>query len=571
MTDSLHALRHSSSHLLASAVLNLFPGTKLGNGPAIENGFYYDFDSEHTFTPEDLIQIESEMKRIANQNLEFKCEVVDRNEAVSRLSQMGQDYKLQTLAEIPPDEKITFYAHGNFQDLCEGPHIENSQQLAAFKLTRIAGAYWKGSEKNKMLQRIYGLAFPTVSELDQYLQQLEDAKKRDHRVLGKQLNLFSFHEESPANVFLHPKGYSVYQSLIDYARFENLARQYQEVQTPLILSSELWKKSGHWDHYQQNMYTTSADDVPLAVKPMNCPGACLYYGTHLYSYRDLPLRISEFGRVHRYEKSGVTHGLFRVRSFVQDDAHLYCQVSQIQTEVVGIISQLRKMYKVFGFEDLVLELSTQPEKSIGSDQIWEQATEALKAALGAVGLDYKVNPGDGAFYGPKIDFHIKDSLLRSWQCGTIQLDFSMPERFGLRYIGEDGKDHVPVMIHRAIYGSIERFFGILIEHYAGAFPFWLAPTQLKLLPLSDEWVGEAEKWKSKFSAYRVEIDRSSEKLGYKIRMAQAEKVPYMLVFGKKEMENGTLSVRHRTKGDLGQFDESKIHEILRAEFNPFEK
>lgn len=564
LTPELKALRHSTAHLLASAVQKIYPDVKFGNGPATEEGFFYDFELEHKLTPEDFPKIEKEMKKIAKQSLPYECETVSRQEAEKRLKEMHQDYKLVTLSEIPQEESITFYKHGSFQDLCEGPHIKNSKELKAFKLLRVSGAYWKGSEKNKMLQRVYGTAFLEQSELDQYLHQIEEAKKRDHRVLGKQLDLFSFHPEAPANVFWHPKGAFVYQKLIEEARAQNTFAGYQEISTPLILNEDLWHRSGHWDHYQENMYFTKVDEVHYAVKPMNCPGACLVYKNDLHSYRELPLKLSEFGRVHRYEKSGVTHGLFRVRSFVQDDAHVYCMSNQIEQEVQSIIHMIQTTYQKFEFKEVHIELSTKPEKAIGSDQVWEQATQALKNALENLKLPYQLNPGDGAFYGPKIDFHVKDSLDRSWQCGTIQVDFSMPERFELSYVGEDGKPHQPVMIHRAVYGSIERFLGILIEHFAGAFPFWLAPVQCKILPISDKFQSVAEEWSKKLKdqQVRVEIDSSAEKIGYKIRSAQTQKIPYMLILGQKEVDSGLISVRHRHRGDLGSFTDLQLMETL---------
>jgi len=548
---NIEILRHSASHILAEAVLKLYPGTKLGIGPAIEDGFYYDFDLPQAITDKDLPKIEKTMKRIAQQNHPFEKIESDLEKAKKLLKESEQNYKIELVSEL--EGPITFYKSGDFIDLCKGPHIEKTNQLKAFKLLSVAGAYWRGNENNKMLTRIYGTAFETKEELEEYLHLIEEAKKRDHRKLGKELDLFSFHEEAPANPFFHNKGTILYNQLVDFARVENIKRGYEEVMTPLILSEELWHKSGHYENYKENMYFTKVDNRNFAIKPMNCPGGLLIYKTRKYSYKDLPLKMGEFGRVHRHEKSGVTHGLFRVRTFTQDDAHVFCTEDQIEKEIIDIIEYVFFTYKAFGFSDFHIELSTRPEKAIGSDEMWEKAESSLKNALKNADIKYTLNEGDGAFYGPKIDFHIKDSLKRSWQCGTIQLDFSMPERFELTYTGSDGQAHQPVMIHRAIFGSIERFMGILIEHYAGKFPLWLAPVQLKIVPVSEHQFNYSNEVKEFFSSrgFRVEVDQSNEKLGYKIRQATLQKVPYMIVVGDKEVESKTISVRSRDDGDLG--------------------
>jgi len=551
MDIELKTLRHSVSHILAEAVLNLYPGTKLGIGPAIDNGFYYDFEFSEPITDKDLPAIEKEMKKIIKANSLFEKIESNIDEAKKNLAKQQQNYKIELLANL--EHPITFYQSGKFIDLCAGPHIEKTGQVKAFKLLSIAGAYWRGDENNKMLTRIYGTAFQTKEELKDYLFVIEEAKKRDHRKLGKELDLFSFHEEAPANPFFHNKGTIIYNQLINFARRENTKRNYQEIMTPLILSEELWHKSGHYENYKENMYFTKVDNRNFAVKPMNCPGGLLVYKNKKYSYKDLPLKIGEFGRVHRHEKSGVTHGLFRVRTFTQDDAHIFCTEDQIEKEIIDVISHVFFTYESFGFKDFHIELSTRPEKAIGSDEMWEKAEAALKNALTQAKIDYTLNEGDGAFYGPKIDFHIKDSLNRSWQCGTIQLDFSMPERFELTYTGSDGNDHQPVMIHRAIFGSIERFLGILIEHYGGKFPFWLAPVQIKVIPVSEHQFDYCDQVEKIFidNGFRVEADKSNEKLGYKIRQATLQKAPYMIVVGDKEIEGNTISVRSRDDGDLG--------------------
>jgi len=546
----LTTLRHSAAHILAEAVKQLYPEVKLGIGPAIEDGFYYDFDRPEGFTPEDLEKIEKRMHEIVSADEPFIRTEVSKAEADRVFA--DEPYKLELIREIP-DEEVTIYRQGTFTDLCRGPHVERTGQVKVFKLLSVAGAYWRGSEKNPMLQRIYGTAFRTQAELDEYLTFLEEARKRDHRRLGKDLDLFSFHEEGPGFPFWHPKGMVVLNAVLDYWRRVHIQHGYQEVRTPMILNEELWHRSGHWDTYRDNMYFTEIDEHTYAVKPMNCPGVMLIYKETLRSYRDLPLKYAELGHVHRHEKSGVLHGLFRVRAFTQDDAHVFCTPDQAEAEIVKIIDLIQTIYAKFGFTDYRIELSTRPEKSIGTDEMWETAENALHQALRSQGIEYAVNPGDGAFYGPKIDFHIRDSMGRSWQLGTIQLDFSMPERFELEYIGEDGKPHRPVMIHRAILGSIERFMGIIIEEYAGAFPLWLAPVQVILLPIADRHVQYANDVAEKLTklGLRVAVDARNEKTGFKIREAQVQKIPYMLITGDREVEAGKVSVRQREAGDLG--------------------
>ena len=492
------------------------------------------------------------MKEVIKANQKFEKIELSKEEALKQLKAADEPYKIELLVEIP-DKNVTFYKNGDFADMCRGPHLRYTKEIKAFKLLSVAGAYWRGSEKNKMLTRIYGTAFQGKEELAEFLRLKVEAEQRDHRKLGRELDLFSFHDEAPANAFFHPKGVLLFNKLIDFARAENTKRGYQEVMTPLILSEELWHRSGHYDNYKEHMYFTKVDERDFAVKPMNCPGGLLIFKEKKYSYRDLPLRVGEFGRVHRHEKSGVTHGLFRVRTFVQDDAHIFCTEEQIENEIVSVIDQVFFTYKTFGFKDFEVELSTEPEKAMGSKEIWRKAEGALAAALKKAKINFKINEGDGAFYGPKIDFHIKDSLNRKWQCGTIQLDFSMPERFELTYTGPDGQEHRPVMIHRAIYGSIERFMGILIEHFGGKFPLWLSPVQVKLLPVSEKFFDYAQEIKKELAdnGLRVEIDFSAEKLGYKIRQAQLEKLPYMLILGEKEAKEKLVAIRDRTKGDLG--------------------
>ena len=550
--DELRAIRHTASHVLAQAVKRLYPETKLAIGPAIDDGFYYDFDREGGFTPEDLEKLEAEMTKIVKENLPVKPFVLPRDEAIKFMEEKGEPYKVELIEDLPDEETISFYTQGEFTDLCAGPHIMYTKGVKAFKLTSIAGAYWRGSEKNKMLTRIYGTAFANKADLEQYLTMMEEAKKRDHRKLGKELGLFMFADEGPGFPFFLPKGMTLKNTLIDYWREIHLREGYQEVSTPIILSRKLWENSGHWDHYKDNMYTTVIDEEDFAVKPMNCPGGMLVYKNTPHSYRELPLRVGELGLVHRHEKSGQLHGLMRVRCFTQDDAHIFMRDDQIEDEIKGVTRLINEVYSQFGFEYFV-ELSTRPENSMGSDEDWEMATNGLKKALEDMGLDYIVNEGDGAFYGPKIDFHLRDSLGRTWQCGTIQLDFQMPQRFDLEYTAEDGNKKRPIMIHRVCFGSIERFIGILIEHFAGKFPVWLAPVQVKVIPVSEKSMdyatGVYEKLKA--AGIRTELDHKDEKVGYKIRQAQLEKVPFMLVLGEKEAAEGAITVRSRDKGDLG--------------------
>ena len=556
--DELRAIRHTASHVLAQAVKRLYPETKLAIGPAIDDGFYYDFDREGGFTPEDLEKLEAEMKKIIKENIPLKPFVLPRDEAIKLMQEKGEPYKVELIEDLPEEETISFYQQGDFTDLCAGPHIMYTKGVKAFKLTSIAGAYWRGSEKNKMLTRIYGTAFANKEELENYLTMLEEAKKRDHRKLGKELGLFMFTEEGPGFPFFLPKGMTLKNTLIDYWREIHLRENYQEVSTPVILSRKLWETSGHWDHYKDNMYTTVIDEEDYAIKPMNCPGGMLVYKSQPRSYRDLPLRVGELGLVHRHEKSGQLHGLMRVRCFTQDDAHIFMTQEQITEEIKNVTRLINEVYTLFGFEYFV-ELSTRPEDSMGSDEDWELATNGLRNALEEMGLDYIVNEGDGAFYGPKIDFHLRDSIGRTWQCGTIQLDFQLPQRFEAEYVAEDGTKKRPIMIHRVCFGSIERFIGILIEHFAGKFPVWLAPVQVKVIPVSEKSMEYATGVYEKLRAagIRTELDHKDEKVGYKIRQAQLEKVPFMLVLGEKEAAEGAITVRSRDKGDLGsaQLDE----------------
>ncbi len=544
--------RHTSAHILAQAVKRMYPDAKLAIGPAIENGFYYDFDLEHRFTEEDLEKIEKEMQKIIQEDLEIERFELPRDEAIQYMQERNEPYKVELIQELPEDAVISFYKQGEFVDLCAGPHLPSTKPVKAVKLLSVAGAYWRGDEKRPMLQRIYGTSFPKQKLLEEHLHRLEEAKKRDHRKLGKELDLFSIQDEGPGFPFFHPKGMIIRNLLEDFWRKEHMQRGYEEIRTPIILSEQLWHTSGHWDHYKENMYFTKIDDLDYAVKPMNCPGALLLYRRKMYSYRDLPIRFAEMGLVHRHELSGALHGLMRVRCFTQDDAHIFMLPSQIKDEIKGVIDFVDYVYNLFGFK-YYIELSTRPEKSMGSDEEWEMATNALKEALVEKGLSYKINEGDGAFYGPKIDFHLQDCLGRTWQCGTIQLDFQMPQRFDLTYIGKDGEKHRPVMIHRVIFGSIERFIGILIEHFAGKFPVWLSPVQVKILTIADKYNNYAEKIARQFksSDIRVELDSRNEKIGYKIREAQLQKVPYMIIIGEKEMNSGTISVRSRDHGELG--------------------
>ena len=545
--------RHTSSHILAQAVKRLYPETKLAIGPAIADGFYYDLDRETPFTTEDLEKIEKEMKKIVKEALPIESFTLPREEAIALMKEKEEPYKVELIEDLPEDSIISFYKQGEFTDLCAGPHLMNTKAVKAFKLTSLAGAYWRGNEKNKMLTRIYGTSFTKKADLDEYLTMMEEAKKRDHRKLGKELGLFMLREEGPGFPFFLPKGMALKNALLEYWREIHTKNGYVEISTPIMLSRHLWETSGHWDHYKENMYTTVIDDQDFAVKPMNCPGGILVYESEPRSYRDLPLRMGELGIVHRHEKSGQMHGLMRVRCFTQDDAHIFMTPEQVKDEIKGVALLIDEVYKLFGFKYHV-ELSTRPEDSMGSDEDWNLATEALREALDALGMDYVVNEGDGAFYGPKIDFHLEDSIGRTWQCGTIQLDFQLPLRFNLEYTGADGEKHRPIMIHRVAFGSIERFIGILIEHFAGAFPTWLAPVQVKVLPISDKHLEYGEKVFEalKEAGIRAEIDTRAEKIGYKIREAQMQKIPYMLVVGAKEEEESLVSVRSRFAGDEGQ-------------------
>lgn len=545
--------RHTSSHILAQAVKRLYPETKLAIGPAIADGFYYDVDRDIPFTTEDLEKIEKEMKKIVKEALPVESFTLPREEAIALMKEKEEPYKVELIEDLPEDAIISFYKQGEFTDLCAGPHLMNTKTVKAFKLTSLAGAYWRGNEKNKMLTRIYGTSFTKKADLDEYLERLEEAKKSDHRKLGKELGLFMLREEGPGFPFFLPKGMALKNALLEYWREIHTKNGYVEISTPIMLSRHLWETSGHWDHYKENMYTTVIDEQDFAVKPMNCPGGILVYESEPRSYRDLPIRMGELGIVHRHEKSGQMHGLMRVRCFTQDDAHIFMTPEQVKDEIKGVATLIDEVYKMFGFKYHV-ELSTRPEDSMGSDEDWKLATDALRDALDSLGMDYVVNEGDGAFYGPKIDFHLEDSIGRTWQCGTIQLDFQLPLRFNLEYTGADGEKHRPIMIHRVAFGSIERFIGILIEHFAGAFPTWLAPVQVKVLPISDKHLEYGEKVYAalKDAGIRVEIDTRAEKIGYKIREAQMQKIPYMLVVGAKEEEEGKVSVRSRFAGDEGQ-------------------
>lgn len=550
--EGLFTLRHTAAHVMAQAIQHLHPGTKFAIGPAIDDGFYYDLESDHVFSQEDFAAIEKEMAKIAKANLPIEKKILSRNEALEFFRSRNQDYKVILIQDLPEDAIISTYTQGDFTDLCRGPHVRSTGKLKVFKLMTVAGAYWRGDEHNKMLQRIYATAFFDKEELDRFLFVRAEAEKRDHRKLGKQLNLFSFHEEGPGFPFFHPKGMVIRNELIAYER--ELFREfgYEEIMTPIILSKKLWLQSGHWDHYKENMYFTQIDEEDYAVKPMNCPGGILYYKTNQHSYRELPKRVGEFGIVHRHELHGALHGLFRVRVFTQDDAHIFMTQDQMKDEVIKTMEMYRKLYSVFGLEYHV-ELSTRPENSMGSEELWEISTNALRDAVEAAGVPYVINEGDGAFYGPKLDFHIKDCLGRTWQCGTIQMDMQLPERFDVNYVGEDGEKHRAVMLHRAGYGSLERFIGILIEHFAGAFPSWIAPVQVKVVPVTEKHMNYAKSVADALSAsnVRVEIEEGNDTLGYKIRKAQMEKVPYTLVVGDKEMNGHTVSVRSRKNGDEG--------------------
>lgn len=562
------ALRHSAAHVMAQAVKELFPEAKLAIGPAIEDGFYYDFAVDKPFTPEDLETISTVMEQIIAQDLPFERQEIPRDQARAYFSAQGEQYKVELIDDLPPEAHICLYRQGDFVDLCAGPHVPSTGYVKAFKLLNVAGAYWRGDENREMLQRIYGTAFSSKRQLEVHLEMLEEAARRDHRKLGRELGLFTLHEEGPGFPFFHPKGMILRNELESFWREEHRQAGYEEIRTPIILSQELWQRSGHWDHYRENMYFTEIDHRDFAIKPMNCPGGILVYKSSSHSYRELPLRMAEMGLVHRHERAGVLHGLMRVRCFTQDDAHIYMLPSQITEEIKGVIDLIDRIYKVFGFSYQV-ELSTKPDNAMGSDEIWEEATIALERALAEKGMDYKVNEGDGAFYGPKIDFHLQDSLDRTWQCGTIQLDFQMPEKFDLTYIGEDGEKHRPVMIHRVIYGSIERFIGILTEHFAGAFPTWLAPLQVRVMPITERQHDYALQVRAELEKQdiRVDSDLRSEKIGYKIREGQLQKIPYLLILGDKEKEADTVAVRHRKQGDIGAMPLAEFISKIKKEIN----
>ena len=565
--EGLAALRHTASHVMAQAIKRIWPGTKLAIGPSIADGFYYDIDRDEPVTSDDLAKIEAEMKKIIKEALPLERFELPRAEAIALMKEKNEPYKVELIEDLPEDSIISFYKQGEFTDLCAGPHLMNTKEVGkAFKLMNIAGAYWRGSEKNKMLTRIYATAFAKKEDLDAYVTMMEEAKKRDHRKLGKELGLFMMSDAGPGFPFFLPKGMILKNTLLDYWREIHKKAGYVEISTPIILNRSLWETSGHWDHYKNNMYTTVIDGEDYAIKPMNCPGGVLVYASEPRSYRDLPLRMGELGIVHRHEKSGQLHGLMRVRCFTQDDAHIFMTPEQIRDEIKNVAGLINQVYSLFGFKYHV-ELSTRPEDSMGSDEDWELATSSLQGALDDLGLDYVINEGDGAFYGPKIDFHLVDAIGRTWQCGTIQLDFQLPQRFELEYIGADGEKHRPIMIHRVCFGSIERFIGILIEHFAGAFPTWLAPVQVKVLPISEKYEEYAKSVKAALDAadIRAEIDLRSEKIGYKIREAQGQKIPYMLVVGQKEQADGTVSVRSRFKGDEGAEDLNVFIANIKAE------
>ena len=560
------AFHHTTAHILAQAVKRLYPTTKCAIGPAIENGFYYDFEFDFNFSDENFEAIEAEMKKIVKENLPLRHYTMSREEALKLMEEKQEGYKVELIQELPEDEELSFYQQGEYVELCAGPHVAYTSAVKAFKLLSVAGAYWRGNEKNKMLTRIYGISFPKKEMLEEYLNRMEEAKKRDHRKLGKELGLFALLEEGPGFPFFLPKGMILKNLLIDYWRNIHTREGYVEISTPMMLNKKLWETSGHWDHYRENMYTTSIDETDFAIKPMNCPGGMLVYKMEPRSYRDLPMRVGELGMVHRHEKSGQLHGLMRVRCFTQDDAHVFMTQEQIPDEIKGVVRLIDEVYSKFGFKYHV-ELSTRPENSIGSDEDWELATNGLKGALDDLGLSYVINEGDGAFYGPKIDFHLEDSIGRTWQCGTIQLDFQLPQRFEAEYIGADGEKHRPIMIHRVVFGSIERFIGILIEHFAGKFPTWLSPVQVKILPISDKFNDYAKETMKKLqnAGLRCEMDQRTEKIGYKIREARMERVPYILVVGEKEQELGHVSVRNREDGDLGCMSVEEFLDMVLSE------
>ncbi len=567
--EGLDILRHSTAHLMAQAVAELFPGTRYGVGPSIKDGFYYDMEIPGGITEEDLPKIEKEMRRLAKRAIPVERRDVSKEEALDYFREKNDPYKAEIITELEEDH-VSLYFQGDYADLCRGPHVPNTSYLKHFRLLSVAGAYWRGDEKNIMLTRVYGTAFGTEEALEAYIRRMEEAKSRDHRRLGRELDLFSLQNEGPGFPFFHPKGMVIMNNLMDFWKKEHTRRGYCEIRTPLILDRDLWIRSGHWDHYRENMYFTEIDEQPFAIKPMNCPGGMLVYKTQLRSYRDLPLRMAELGVVHRHERSGVLHGLMRVRCFTQDDAHLYCRPDQVKDEIIGIMNLCSFIYRdVFGFK-YTMELSTRPDNSMGSEEQWAIAENALKQALEETGSEYRLNAGDGAFYGPKIDFHLEDCIGRTWQCGTIQLDFQMPEKFDLSYVGADGKEHRPVMLHRTVLGSLERFFGILVENFAGAFPYWIAPVQVRILPVSSDFVEYAGKVAGdlRVSGIRVEVDERDEKLGKKIRDAQTQKIPYMVVVGEKERESGGVAPRERSRGDLGSMSMDEFREVLEAEFNP---
>lgn len=566
--DGRWDLRHTASHILAQAVKKLYPNAKLAIGPAIDNGFYYDFDLETPFTPEDLEKIEKEMEKIVKEKITIERFELPRDEAIKFMKDKDEPYKVELIEDLPEGEVISFYRQGDFVDLCAGPHVPNTSYVKAFNLTSIAGAYWRGNSDNKMLQRIYGTAFPKKKDLDEYIEKLEEAKKRDHRKIGKELKLFTVMEEGPGFPFFLPKGMILKNKIIEYWRELHKKYNYVEIETPIILNQSLWETSGHWDHYRDNMYTLKIDDENYAIKPMNCPGGMLVYKSETHSYKELPMRVAEMGRVHRHELSGALHGLMRVRAFTQDDAHIFMLPEQIKDEIKDVIKLVNEIYTTFGFKYDV-ELSTKPENSMGSEEDWRMAEESLQAALDELGMKYKINPGDGAFYGPKIDFHLQDSIGRTWQCGTIQLDFQLPQRFDLSYIGKDGEKHKPIVIHRAILGSLERFIAILTENFAGKFPSWIAPVQVKVLPISDKFMEYAKEVVAELEAedIRVELDDRAEKIGYKIREARNERVPYIAVIGEKEQNEGTLALRSRDKGEEGNIGVEDFIEKIKYEIN----
>lgn len=557
------AYRHTSSHIMAQAIKRLWPEAKLAIGPAIKDGFYYDVDLDHKITDGDLKKIQKEMKKIIKANYPLEKSILSRDKALELMRQKDEDYKVELINDLPSDEEISFYTQGEFTDLCAGPHVESTGKIKAIKLMSVAGAYWRGDEKNKMLQRVYGTAFPSQEELQEYIDRIEEAKKRDHRKIGKEMDLFALMEEGPGFPFFLPNGMILRTELENYWREEHRKRGYDEIKTPLILSEELWHTSGHYDHYKENMYFTSIDDAEYAIKPMNCPGAMLTYKRKLYSYRDFPIRLAELGQVHRHELHGALHGLMRVRTFTQDDAHIFMTPDIIKDEIKRVVSFIDDVYNLFGFK-YHIELSTRPEDSMGTDEEWNHAIDSLEAAIKEMGKDYVINEGDGAFYGPKLDFHLEDSLGRTWQCGTIQLDFQMPQKFDLTYVGSDGEKHRPIIIHRVIFGSIERFIGILIEHFAGKFPLWLAPEQVRLLTVTEKFVPYAEKVSKELAKHgiRVKVDARNEKIGYKLRQGRNERVSYLAVIGGREAEADTLSVRSSKEGDLGSLSIDKFIDAL---------